>query len=217
MITVFSPKCDFIVLTSIDFALAKVGPPIVAYSPTLDFSAVTKLALSGHGSPGKIEGYSAETIGTHLADPVRGVKKGLEKLVVTSCCAGELVNGKAGTSVVDVLAKMLRGHGVGGLEIVGYNGPSIKSAQLGTFVKVVNAPNDTAINNAFALQNKAKSETPVNFSALTAELNDPALIAKAANAASQTTPFYVNFVDKLEKANMLMKGDEVARICVVLD
>jgi hypothetical protein len=112
---------------------------------------------------------------------------------------------------------MLRGHGVGGLEIVGYNGPSIKSAQLGTFVKVVNAPNDSALGSAFKLQDQAKSETPVNFSALTAELNDPALIAKAANAASQTTPFYVNFVDKLEKANLLMKGDEVARICVVLD
>ena len=73
MVVVFANnnnQYDFIILTSIKFALAKVGGPVVAYSPMRNFSNVKRIALVGHGSVGEIESVSATTIGDHLANTV---------------------------------------------------------------------------------------------------------------------------------------------------
>jgi hypothetical protein len=208
---------DFIVLTSINFALLKLGlggEPVVPYSSTLDFSDVTRLALVGHGNIGRIQSVSADVIGTHLADPVRGITKKLTKLLVTSCHAGERVGGVAGTSLVEVLAEKIRHRGVGGLEIVGYNGPSIKSAELGFFVTVVN-PAD--FDQAKLLSGQATAQSGQGLGALTTGFVPGQMPTLGQNASALSKNFYQTFIDKLDHERLLLRGDDVARIAVVLD
>lgn len=228
---------DFVVQTSVAFALAKLNHSqsvrderVLPFSSTLDLSAVTGLALCGHGKPGAIQSWSAKQIAAMLVHDKLGVTRALKKLIVTACYAGSRVAEEPGTSTVEVLASKLRGRGLGGLEIVGYNGPSIKNAQLGAtelnpelgfFAKVVNDPTPGSVpdsaerTKAFGLQNAAKLNSGVTF---------PVAVGTTANlgqlgstAATATKVFYEKFIDELDKANLLLNGDDVARVCVVID
>lgn len=219
---------DFVIQTSVAFALAKLNysqsvpdTRVVPFSFTLNLSAVTGLALVGHGKPGAIERWSADEIGNALAHPTLGVTGALKKLVVTSCYAGAQVGGKAGTSTVEVLASKLRGRGVGGLEIVGYNGPSIKNGELGFFAKVVNDPTPGAVTasaelvNARSLQATAKSSSGVTFPSTVGTTTNLGILGPI--AATATKDFYTQFIGALDNATLLLKGDDVARVCVVID
>lgn len=229
MIVVFANdenKYDFIVQTSIDFALAKVGGPIGGYDPTLDFTDVEKLALVGHGMIGMIETMSAEKLAIHLADSARGVTAKLKEFVITSCFAGsrrkedpEGHDGIVGTSLVEVLAEKLRGRGLKGLKIVGYRGPSIKSAALGGHVHVVNATLDGRkakfLGVAIRLQEAAKGGDASTLNNLKTGSVPTIEQARAAEEASEG--FYAEFVRKLEAANLLKKGDKMLRVVEVAD
>lgn len=221
MIIVFSHgQLDFVVQTSIAFAQAKLSfgqnsadTRVEAFSQTLDVGGETRIALVGHGQPGQISGVTAETIGDFLASKV---KQKLTKLIVTSCFAGAQVGNKPGTSVVEVIAGKLRKHGQGGLEVVGYNGPSIKNAELGFFAAVVH-PNHVdpqrgaparAIQTA-ELRNAGGSVPSVSLAQMSP--------TQPGATAQQMSTFYSNFISELDRQKMLLKGDEVARICVVLD
>src|SRR5215469_14097968 len=104
MIVVFSNskgEFDFIILTSIQYCMARVKGQIALYSPMLKFQD-NELALIGHGQPGQIEGISAAVIADHLVDATRGVTY-LSKLIITSCYAGAPVNGAPDSAVIDVI------------------------------------------------------------------------------------------------------------------
>ncbi len=229
MVIVFENKkgqYDFVIQTSVAFALSKLNysqtvpdNQVVPFSSTLNLSAVTGLALCGHGSPGAIERWSAEEIGNALARPTLGVTGALKKLIVTSCYAGVQVGGKPGTSTVEVLASKLRGRGVGGLEIVGYNGPSIKNGELGFFAKVVNDPTPGATTNSAELQKAINLQTTAQTGfAFPSTVNTTTNLGSLGPiAATATKGFYTKFIDMLDKASLTLKGDDVARVCVVID
>lgn len=216
MVIVFSHgQLDFVVQTSIAFAQAKLNfgqnsadTRVEAFSQTLDIGGETRIALVGHGQPGQISGVTAETIGDFLASKV---KQRLTKLIVTSCFAGAQVGNQPDTSVVEVIARKLRKHGQGWLEVVGYNGPSIKNAELGSFAAVVDpgqvAPARTI--QATELKNAGNSAPPVSLAQMSP--------TQPGATAQQMSKFYSNFIGELDRQNMLLKGDEVARICVVPD
>ena len=218
-----SGKYDFVVLTSINFALAKVGGPVVPYSPTDNFSKVERLAFVGHGSIGKIQELTGEQLGDHLANDPKGVTGQLKKLIVTSCYAGSRVHDKAGTSFVEILAKKLRGRGVGGLEIVGYCGPSIKSAALGGHVRVVDPAKDVTVDfqtgdtRADQLQDESLAPYANQLTSQKTAFAKDDMEILALRAQLTSANFYRSFVEKLDKENLLLKGDEVARVAVVLD
>ena len=234
MVIIFANKhgnYDFIVQTSIAFALAKLNfsepldESVVAFSPGLNMHDAEKIALVGHGSPGSIEGVSAESIGNAMADPVRGVGRNLRRLIVTSCYAGVRPDPSRPTSTVEVLASKLRGRGLGGLEIVGYNGPSIKNAELGFFASVVNDPTPgAAIDSPQLTQARAQSNISVmNTKKDTGDLsllkvNQTTNIGNLGKkAAVSSKSFYANFIEELSRQQLLLQGDDVARVAVVLD
>src|SRR5690606_2278259 len=136
-----------------------------------------------HGSVGKVQSVSAEMIGDHLASKSLGITSKLTKLVITSCYAGMRNNGKAGTSLVEILAEKLRKRGVGGLEIVGYNGPSIKTGALGMFAKVVD---DTKLGEAGKLQDALIKQDPNKLSGLSTSSKSSGIAGKAADASSKS-------------------------------
>ncbi len=220
MVIIFANKLgeyDFVVLTSIAFAQAKINfgasvpdTRVEAYSPQLDLSNETRIALIGHGQIGQIQDVPAATIGDFLA---ANLKKKLTKLIITSCWAGAQVGNKPGTSTVEIVAEKLRHHGQGGLEIVGYNGPSIKNAQLGSFVKVVDPPQRPA---AGVVQGNVLQQTGGGLSALATPLTNT-MTAQGGAAALASANFYAAFINELDRQGMLLKGDDVARVSVVLD
>lgn len=237
MVVVFESKkgeYDFIVQTSVAFAMAKLNfgrsvkdNRVEPFSSTLDLSDETGLALVGHGSPGAIEKWSAAQIGDALADTVRGVSSKLRKLLVTSCYAGVRVNDVAGTSVVEVLAEKLRHRGLGGLEIVGYNGPSIKNAELGFFARVVHDPTpgsnppSAQLMQAFTLQEKGKNDAALAGNNLVGRTvkTTANLGTLGPQSASASKDFYTQFINALDtaKSQLTLKGDDVARVCTVID
>ncbi len=220
---------DFIVQTSIAFSLAKINFSlrpcdlrVHQFSPLIDLANTIGLALVGHGSPGAIQGYSAAQIGDVLADPVRGVTKKLRKLIVTSCYAGVRPDPATPASLVEVLAEKLRHRGLGGLEIVGYNGPSIKNAELGFHATVVNDPTPGSRPPSFELEiariisGETQKETigdMAHWSKMT--VDEIAGLGKSAAVAS--SQFYSRFIEDLEFNNLTLKGDAVARVAIVAD
>ena len=133
--------------------------------------------------------------------------------MTTSCYAGAQDNNQIGTSLVEILANKLRGHGVGGLEIVGYKGPSIKSTKLRSFVKAVD---DNQIDAAGDLQGDVLARSNPMLPYLTTGFGGN-MEAKANTATTLSQNFYSDFVNELEQQQLLVSGEDIARICVVLD
>lgn len=130
-----SREVDFVILTSINYALAMVGGPVVEFSPTLNLKGVDQICICGHGGVGSIEHQPASVFANVLAHPVRGCKDSLKNLMLTCCYAGSRVKEKVGTAVIDIFASTLQ---INGMKIEGALGPSIKSSALGVAFSVVN-------------------------------------------------------------------------------
>ena len=62
---------DFIVWTSIDYGITRVGGPVMFFDDDPDLSQVTELCIVGHGSPGQIEGRDAAAIAEIAAAAAR--------------------------------------------------------------------------------------------------------------------------------------------------
>lgn len=69
-----SGEVDFIIQTSIDYAIKRCGVPVVRWVDTPSLQGAAKVAVVGHGSPGQVEGVSADVIATRLCDPVTGIR-----------------------------------------------------------------------------------------------------------------------------------------------
>lgn len=128
-------EVDFIILTSINYALAQVGEPVVEFTREMNLKGEKQICISGHGGVGTIEYIPAKSFADVLADPVRGCKDSLQRLIFTCCHAGRRAGGKVGTSVIDVFANTLR---IKDLKISGAMGPSIKANVLGEAYSVIN-------------------------------------------------------------------------------
>jgi hypothetical protein len=152
-------EVDFVVLTSINYALARVGIPVVQFQETLDLRGQTEVAICGHGGIGTIEGLPASKFANLLADPSRGCRDTLEKLVLTCCYAGVRKNNdrEVGTAVIDVLAETLK---IKDLRIQGALGPSIKTNVLGEAFRVVNA---AKVDQASTIQAEVMQEAGVQL------------------------------------------------------
>jgi hypothetical protein len=144
-------QVDFVVLTTINYCLARVGMPVVQFSETMDVSGQQQVAICGHGNIGTIEGNDGQKFADVLAHPTRGCKGTLKKLIVTSCYAGVRKNhdSAVGTAVIDIFAQTLK---IKGVRIQGALGPSIKANVLGEHFRVVNAPNETSLKRARKVQ-----------------------------------------------------------------
>jgi hypothetical protein len=141
-------EVDFVVLTSIHYALARVGMPVVQFKDSMDVNGQREICICGHGGVGTIEGLPASRFAKVLADPVRGCKDTLEKLILTCCYAGVREKDKVGTAVIDIFAETLK---IKDLKIQGALGPSIKTNALGTAFRVVN-PDDKMTDKAGDVQ-----------------------------------------------------------------
>ncbi len=209
MIVVFANgkgEFDFIILTSIQYCMARVGGSVARYSPTLKFSD-TELAIIGHGAPGKIEGVSAWEIAKHLTDKVNGVTT-LTKLIITSCYAGSPVPGVPNSAVIDIIASRFRNKGMcKGLTIEGATGPSIKANSLGAHFKVVDPQGDMDYASAAQSFLKTQHEQLPDHSATFNNSFQMQIAASAAEMTSRT--FYSQFVSLLE-ARGVLKADNFA-------
>jgi len=214
MIVVFSNaagELDFIILTSVQYCMARVTGQVAAYSPTLKFQD-NELALIGHGSPGQIEGIAASVIADHLTDQTRGVTY-LSKLIITSCYAGLPVNGVAGTAVIDVIAARFRKDAMcKGLKIAGATGPSIKANSLGAHFKVVDGSGYDFASAAQSFLKTQHEQLPDH----TTSFGNSFQMQIAAGAAEMTSrKFYSQFVSLLEANGALMADNFAMREVVV--
>jgi hypothetical protein len=150
-------EVDFVVLTSIHYALARVGMPVVQFVDNLDVQGESAICICGHGGVGTIEGLPASKFANVLAHPSRGCKGTLKKLILTCCYAGRRENNDktAGTAVIDIFAETLK---IKSLKIQGALGPSIKTTVLGEAFRVVNAPPDPTDANLIMAGDIQKDE-----------------------------------------------------------
>jgi len=208
-------QMDFIVWTSIDYGLTRVGGPVLYYDDRPDLSAVDELCIVGHGSPGQIERRSATDMAKMLTEGPKSVPDSFRKLIVTSCYAGVTVGGQDGTAVIDVIAAALRRRGLKGIEISGAMGPSIKANELGEVFKAVKSDKlGTAgpiqdrqiINHNLGVQNK---DDVTRYKGTT---TDPKLAEQAAKMMAKISgQFYRDFVDELEKERALFAAEQTMR------
>ena len=138
---------------------------------------------------------------------------------------------------MEVLASKLRKRGIGGLEIVGFNGPSIKSAELGEVVsgdadrsltvKIVD-PENSKKEQAVAIQKRMISEyVPDALKLPTPYTSDEDMTKKAETAAQLSRTFYEKFIEELGNKQLLLKSiklpngdisdENMVRVCTVLD
>jgi hypothetical protein len=127
-------EVDFVILTSIHYALARVGGPVVEYKTDLDVTGEKKICISGHGEVGSVQGHPAIEIANMLADPHKGCRDTLERLILTCCYAGCRIQSVVGTAVIDALAANLK---IKDMPIQGAMGPSIKANVLGEAYRVI--------------------------------------------------------------------------------
>lgn len=210
-------ELDFIVWNSIQYGLTRVGGPVLMFDDDPDLSEVTELCIVGHGSPGQIEGRSAEVIADRLTKGAKAVPDTFSKLIVTSCYAGSLVGGQKGTAVIDVIAKALAARGIKGVEISGALGPSIKSNELGDRFRVVK---DSKLGKAGPIQDTkiinhglgVKETGTGKVQRLKGGTTDPKLAEQAARMMAKISgEFYKDFVDELEKQRTLFDPDHSMR------
>ena len=209
-------KMDFIVWTSIDYGLTRVGGPVLYYDDAPDFSSVKELCIVGHGSPGQIEGRPAADMAKMLTKGSKKVPTSFRRLIVTSCYAGVTVGGKKGTAVIDVLAAALHKRGLKGIEISGAMGPSIKANELGAVFKVVR---DSKLDKAGKAQNrqiighnlgvKQSDDSVARYTGIT---TDPKLAEEAAKMMAKISgEFYRDFVQDLEGKRTLFDPKNAMR------
>jgi hypothetical protein len=152
-------QVDFVVLTSINYALARVGMPVVQFHENMDVSGHSEVCICGHGGIGTIEGLPASKFANVLAHPTRGCKNTLTKLILTCCYAGKRNNNDTdvGSAVIDIFAETLK---IKDLRIQGALGPSIKTTALGEAFRVVN---DTMTDRAGKIQAETMQEAGVQL------------------------------------------------------
>jgi hypothetical protein len=145
-------EVDFVVLTSINYGLARVGGPVKRFHSNMTVRGEKKVCICGHGGVGTIEGKPARKFADLLNHSTLGCKATLRELIITCCYAGVRANGDqdVGTSVIDIFAQTLQ---IPGLRIQGALGPSIKTTALGTAFQVVN-PDATKVKKAVDTQNQ---------------------------------------------------------------
>jgi len=206
---------DFIVWTSIDYGITRVGGPVMFFDDDPDLSQVTELCIVGHGSPGQIEGRDAAAIAARLTEGPKAVPDSFRTLIVTSCYAGVLVGGQKGTAVIDVLAAALRARGITGVTISGAMGPSIKANELGSTFRVVS---DSGLNTAGQVQNDdivghgIGVQTTTGVKRLIGSTTDPQLAGQAAEMMAKISgQFYREFVAHLEDARTLLDPKNAMR------
>lgn len=210
---------DFIVSTSIDYGLTRVGGPILYYDDSPDLSNVQELCIVGHGSPGLIEGRLALALAKMLTEGPKAVPDSFKRLIITSCYAGVTINGKPGTAVIDVLAKALSDRGLKGIEVSGAMGPSIKANELGNQFKVVKdtgtagpIQNQMVVNKKLGVPNPDPQKGPLRYTGTT---SDPKLAEQAAKMMAKISgEFYKEFVDELEIKRTLFDEQSAMRTVV---
>ena len=210
-------RLDFIIWTSIDYGLTRVGAPVMFYDDQPDLSSVKELCIVGHGLPGQIEGRSAASMAAMLTRGTRALPSDFRQLIVTSCYAGVTVNGVPGTAVIDVIAAAFRKRNLKGIEIAGAMGPSIKANELGSTFKVVSdVKKGSPIQDTKILSNNL-GVTGIDGKVLRYQgtTTDPVLAEQAAAMMAKISgEFYKEFVNGLESKRALMDPANTMRTVV---
>jgi hypothetical protein len=206
-------KVDFVIQTSIHYGLIRAGKPVVRFSDQTNFRTAKKVCVVGHGSPGKIEHFAADTIAKILADPVTGVPTDIETLIFTSCYAGALVEGQPKTAVIDVVARALKARGITGLVIKGAMGPSVKASVLGETFRVVTPKGTPGYNRTVKAQGELTKSFDYEFLGdMTLTNPTPSELETAGEFAGEVTfQFFKDFVTRLESERNLMAPEDAMR------
>jgi hypothetical protein len=218
-------QVDFVSLTSINYGLARVGGPVVAFKPgvILNLKDQEKICISGHGGIGSIEYVPAQTYANVLADPIHGCKTTLKQLIFTCCYAGLRNKEMTGTSVIEIFAETLQ---IPDLLIRGALGPSIKSNVLGEHYRVIKDNSDAFYDSWFGntsqqiqsselektkddklMDPKTKWNKKMDLDTLMAKGqkdNKPYIEYKAQKYSDRSKDFFVSFVAELEKKGKLL-------------
>jgi len=228
-------EVDFVILTSINYALARVGGPVVAYSKskTIDLTGEIQVCICGHGNIGTIEGQPAQDFADMLADPSHGCTSTLKQLILTCCYAGVRDRNKVGTSTIDIIAKRLK---IKDLPIQGALGPSIKANVLGEPFRVINetvakgkktgreggtiqedmlmATGNAKLADLTTGENRklqwAKIENKMNSGKV--KDGKPYIEYKAQKYADMSEEFYKKFVKQLDKEGLLLKKNQTMAV-----
>jgi hypothetical protein len=155
-------KNDETLLTSIDYALTRGGPPVQELRDANLSGAASGMPifLCAHGSRASITGWTGEQIAAKLTDQATGLPaRWTGTLFFLSCYAGADRGGSESTReadssvIADLSRRLAERHP--DVAIVGATGPTVKANSLGDTIYVIKDPNKTtAVKNSLAAQDR---------------------------------------------------------------
>lgn len=194
---------NFVELTSINYGVKRAGGPVV-YMAQADFSSLgeeDRLYIVAHGAPGSSGDYTGEEIANYLTHPGKGLKASIAEIKFTSCYAGKgEVLGDEIDSVVAVITHKLSSAGLGGIQVSGAKGPSVKSHEVGDEYAVINPKQPVSdisglVQSVQEIIHDPKGKTAKALKVKRKQKGAPLTIEEKAQIASEVTgQFYKDFM-----------------------